>query len=88
MTPFLHKLGPKMVIFRSFNNLILNESPNIFQCKPAKKQSSCSRGKNFLGQIRSNVVKKVKKVALSIDFFHILHVEYLLKQKVVVVPTP
>ena len=50
-----------MVIFRSFNNLILNESPNIFQWKPAKKQSSCSRGKNFLGQIRSNVVKKSKE---------------------------
>ena len=38
-----------------------------------------------LGQIRCNVVKKVK--ALSICFFHILHKEYLLKQKVVVVQT-
>ena len=38
-----------------------------------------------LGQIRPNVVKKVKKQALSISFFHILHGEYLLKQKVVVV---
>ena len=37
-----------------------------------------------LGQIRPNVVKKVKKQALSISFFHILHGEYLLKQKVVV----
>ena len=41
-----------------------------------------------LGQIRSNVVKKVKKQALSIRFFHILHGEYLLKQKVVVVHIP
>ena len=40
-----------------------------------------------LGQIRPNVVKKVKKQALSIRFFHILHGEYLLKQKVVVVQT-
>ena len=34
-----------------------------------------------LGQIRFNVVKKVKKQALSLVFFHILLVEYLLKQK-------
>ena len=40
-----------------------------------------------LGQIRSNVVKKVKKWALSIGFFYILHGEYLLKQKVVAVKT-
>ena len=37
-----------------------------------------------LGQIKPNVVKKVKKWALSIGvFFSYLHVEYLLKQKVV-----
>ena len=42
-----------------------------------------------LGYIRSNVVKKVKKLALSIGFFfHILHREYLLEHKVVVVQTP
>ena len=38
-----------------------------------------------LGQIRPNVVKKVKKPALSVSFLNILHGEYLLKQKVVVV---
>ena len=38
-----------------------------------------------LGQIWPNVVKKVKKQVLSAGFFHILHGEYLLKQKVVVV---
>ena len=38
-----------------------------------------------VGQIRPNVAKKVKKQALSISFFHILHGEYLLKQKAVVV---
>ena len=38
-----------------------------------------------LGQIMSNVVKKVKKQAISLGFFHILLGEYLLKQKVVVV---
>ena len=37
-----------------------------------------------LGQIRPNVVEKVKKWALSIVFFLILHGEYLLKQKIVV----
>ena len=41
-----------------------------------------------LGQIRSNVVKRVKKLALSIGFSHILHGEYILKQEVVVVQTP
>ena len=42
-----------------------------------------------LGQIRSNVVKKkVKKLALSIGFSHILHEEYILKQEVVVAQTP
>ena len=40
-----------------------------------------------LGQIKPNVVKKVKKEALSISLFHILHGEYLLKQNVVVVQT-
>ena len=38
-----------------------------------------------LGQIRPSIVKKVKKLALSISFFHILHGEYLLKQRAVVV---
>ena len=37
-----------------------------------------------LGQIKSNVAKKVKKQALSISFFHILHGKYFLKQNVVV----
>ena len=41
-----------------------------------------------LGQSWPNVVKKVKKQVLSTGFFHILHGEYLLKQKVVVVHTP
>ena len=41
-----------------------------------------------LSQISSNVVKKVKKLALSIIFFHILHEEYILKQEVVLVQTP
>ena len=56
--------------------------------KPAKTiKVSVVLGQNF-GQIKSNFVKKVKKQALLIDFFHILHEEYLLKQKVVVVKTP
>ena len=32
--------------------------------------------------------KKVKKLALSIGFSHILHREYILKQEAVVVQTP
>ena len=57
---------------------------NIFHWKPAKKnQSGCSLGAKF-GSNRSNVVKKVKKQALSLGFF----ILYLLKQKVVVVEQP
>ena len=41
-----------------------------------------------VGQIRSNVVKKVKKRVLSIIFFHILHCGYPLMQKEVVVQRP
>ena len=41
-----------------------------------------------LGQIRSNVMKKVKKQALSLGFFHILLGKYLLKQKAVVIKPP
>ena len=40
-----------------------------------------------LYQFRSYVVKKVKKMALSIAFSHILHGQYILKQEVVVVQT-
>ena len=43
-------------------------------------------GQNFY-QIRSNVMKKVKKLTLSIAFSHILHGEYILKQEVVAVQT-
>ena len=41
-----------------------------------------------LGQIMCNVVKKVKKQAISLGFFHILLGECLLKQKVVVLKPP
>ena len=47
-----------------------------------------SWGKIWAKLGRSNVVKKVKKLALSIGFSHILHGEYILKQEVVVVQTP
>ena len=39
-----------------------------------KKLSECS----LRGKIRSSVVKKVKNLALLIDFFHILLGEYIL----------
>ena len=41
-----------------------------------------------LGQIMSNVVKKVKKQAISLGFFHILLGDYLLKQEAVVAKPP
>ena len=65
---------------------MLFESPNIFHWKPARK-IGVVLGQN-LGQIMPNVKKKVKKRALSLGFFRILHREYLLKLKVVVVNTP
>ena len=66
--------------------LILSEFPNLFHWKPAKKSGFGLGAK--LWQIRSNVVKKVKKLALAIGFFNILDGEYLLKQNLVVVQTP
>ena len=60
------------------------ENPISLETSKKKIKVAVVLGQN-LGQIRSNVVKKVKKQALSICFFHILHGEYLLKQKVVVV---
>ena len=41
-----------------------------------------------LGQIMSNTVKKVKKQAISLGFFHILLGDYLLKQEAVVLKPP
>ena len=67
---------------------MLIEFPNILHWKPAKKiKLGVVLGQN-LGQIMSNVVKKVKKQAISLGFFHILLGEYLLKQKVVVIKPP
>ena len=40
------------------------------------------------GQIMSIVVKKVKKKAISLGFFHILLGDYLLKQEEVVAKPP
>ena len=50
-------------------------------------QSSVVLGQN-VGQTMSNIVKKVKKQAISLSFFCILLGEYLLKQKVVVAKPP
>ena len=41
-----------------------------------------------LGQIMSNVVKKIKKQAILLGFSHILLGHYLLKQEAVVVKPP
>ena len=83
-TSFLHKLGRKIVIFGGFSKknfrttgfeltfLILIEFPNILHWKPAKRiKLGVVLGQN-LGQIMSNVVKKVKKHAISLGFFHVL----------------
>ena len=67
--------------------LIIIESNTIFHWKPAKNKVGVVLVQN-LGQIRSNVVKKVKKLALSIHFSHTSHGEYMLKQEVVVAQTP
>ena len=56
--------------------------------KPAKEIKVDVILGQSLGQIRPNVVKKVRKQILSIGFFHILQGEYLLKQKVVPAHTP
>ena len=42
----------------------------------------------ILGQIMPNVLKKVKKQAISLGFFHILLEDYLLKQEAVLVKPP
>ena len=41
-----------------------------------------------LSQIMSNTVKKVKKQAISLGFFHILLGDYLLKQEAMVLKPP
>ena len=97
--PIFEKVGPKNGNFQGFQQklfkttgfqlklLISIESLIVFHWKPAKKiKVGVILGQN-LGQIRPNVVNKVKKQALSISFFHILHRKYLFKQKVVVVQT-
>ena len=64
--------------------MTLIKSPNTLHWNQKRNKVVVVLGQN-LGQIRSDVVKKVKKQALSIGFFfHILHVEYLLKQILVV----
>ena len=89
-----------MVIFRGFSNfffrttgfqwkfLILVEFPKIFDWKPAKKPKVGVVLVQNVGQIKSNIVKKVKKQALPLGFFHILLGSYLLKQKAVVIKPP
>ena len=68
--------------------LILIKFNNIVHWKPAKIiKLGVVLGQN-LGQVMSNVVKKVKKQAISLVFFHILLGDYLLKQEAVVVKPP
>ena len=82
LTPCLCKFGTKMVISRGLA-IFKIESPNIFHWKPAENTIWASR-KHNLGQIRSNVVKRVDTGIIN-RFFHIFHGEYILKQEIVVV---
>ena len=52
--------------------LILIRLSNIFHQKPAKKIKLGVVLGQHLGQIMSNIVKKLKKQATSLGFFHIL----------------
>ena len=65
----------------------MNPLKYFIENQQKKNKKGVVLGQNF-GQIRFNVVKKVKKLALSIRLSHILHVEYILKQEVVVAQTP
>ena len=100
-TPFFAQVVPKNGNFQRFQQkifrttgfqlklLILIELPNISHWKPAKKQTKWvwSLGKIW-AKLGPMLRKKVQKLALSIGFSHILHVEYILKQDVVVVQMP
>ena len=70
---------------------ILIKSSNLLHWKAAKKNKvDVVLGQN-LGQIMSNIVKKVEKQALSTVFFFFFSyftLGYLLKKKEVVVQTP
>ena len=95
-TTFLGKLSQKIGIFRGFSNnfselldgfllkfLILIEFSTSLETRK-RNPIRCSLGAKFGSNHVQYCVKKVKKQAISLGFFHILLGEYLLKQKVVV----
>ena len=61
----------------------INWIPKHISLETSKKIKVGVVLRQTLGQIWQNVVKKVNKQVLSIGFFHILHGEYFLQQKVV-----
>ena len=65
----------------------MNSLSYFIRKQQKKVKSGVVLGQN-LGQVMSNVVKKVKKQAISLVFFHILLGDYLLKQEAVVVKPP
>ena len=65
----------------------MNSLTYFIRKQQKKVKSGVVLGQN-LGQVMSNVVKKVKKQAISLGFFHILLGDYLLKQEAVVVKPP
>ena len=65
-------------------------SPNILHWKsdqPKKVKWVWYLGLN-LGETRSNIVNKTKKLVFQWGFFHILHEVYICKLKVVVIEIP
>ena len=98
-TPVLHKLDRKIVIFRGFGKifqnywipikfLILIKFPNILHWKPAKKKAIWVWSWDKIWAKLCSMLKKLKKQAISLGFFHILLGDYLLKQKAVVLKPP
>ena len=60
--------------------LILIESPNKFHLN-LQNNNNNNKNKNKVGvvlaKLRPMLIKKAKKLTLSIAFFHILHTEYI-----------
>ena len=86
--PFFVQVGPKNSNFRGFTNffqnysiehnlLILIESPIIFHWKSAKNSKVAVVLETKSGPDLVQCCEKIKKLSLSVGFFHILHEEYI-----------
>ena len=92
--PFSVQIGSKKTILNRFYQLFFRTaglqhklfklvvSPNILHWKSAKKVKWVWSLGQYLGQIRSNVVKKkTNKLVFQWGFFHILYEVHICKQK-------